>query len=222
MVGIGGGSGSGKSCLASSLKNALGDQIAIVCMDWYYRDNGQLSDAEAKKLNFDHPDAIDMPLLLAQLDALMAGAIVHAPRYDYAAHARRRQTHIVHPAPIILLEGLLVLHDPRLLQRLYLSVYIDVPDDQRLIRRIRRDVERRHVGLEETLRLYEHCVRPMHNRFIHPSSANATWIWQQNEDKNFSRDLASHLRMVLRSKRKGAAPRPASGSLQARAPRPRR
>lgn len=211
LLGIGGGSGSGKSWLAHYLKSALGAEAAIVCSDWYYRHNGGLSLERTQKLNFDHPSAIELPFLLRHIDALMSGEQIQTPRYDYASHSRLRETHAVQPAPLVIVEGLLVLHAPELLQRFSLSVYIDVPDDQRLIRRIRRDVEHRHVDLEETLRLYEHCVRPMHKRFVHPSAANATWIWQQNEDKSFPRDLLTHLRMALRQNRTPGASRPGIG-----------
>lgn len=196
-LGIGGGSGSGKSWLAGYLKGRLADNAVVFCSDWYYRDNGRLSPGEARKLNFDHPKAIEAPLLRDQLGELIRGRPIRSPRYDYASHARLKETRLVEPAPLVLLEGLLVLHEKALRELMDFSVFIEVSDDVRLIRRIRRDVEQRRVDLEETLRLYEHCVKPMHERFIRPSAAHATWIWRQTEDRKFPQDLLKTLEKAL-------------------------
>ena len=197
LVGIGGGSGSGKSWLATYLKKRLGKKASILCQDWYYKDNGHLTETQSRKLNFDHPSAIDTLLLLSHLDELMAGRKISAPRYDYATHSRLKEIHTVQPAQVVILEGLLVLHDPGLRQRMEFSVYIDFPDDLRLIRRVRRDVEHRRVDLEETLRLYEHCVRPMYHRFIEPSAKTAGLVWRQFEDKGFPRLLLGKIQKKL-------------------------
>ena len=167
-------------------------------MDWYYRDHGGLPPAQAKKLNFDHPSAIETPLLLRQLDELLGGREIDAPRYLYATHARLKDSRRVGPAPVVILDGLLVLCDKELRRRLDHSVFIEVPDDVRLLRRIRRDVEHRRIDLEETLRLYERFVRPMHQTYVQPSAASATWLWRQLEDKGFPRRLAEILRRQLR------------------------
>ena len=196
-LGIGGGSGSGKSWLAHFLKEKFGDRAVVVCQDWYYRHNGDLSEEEALKLNFDHPKAIETSLFAAQLDSLHQGRAVDAPVYDYASHSRLARTRRVEPAPLIIIEGLLVLHEKKLRDLMDCSVFIDVPSDIRLVRRVRRDVEHRRVDLEETLRLYEHCVRPMHERFIQPSSQHATWIWRQDDDKKFPADLMRTLERRL-------------------------
>jgi uridine kinase len=194
---ISGGSGSGKSWLAQFLKDKLGKRAVIVCQDWYYRDNAGLTDAESQKLNFDHPDSIEFPLFRTQLGRLLAGQTIEAPRYDYASHSRLKATQTVAPAPLIILDGLLILAEKRLRDVIDLSVFIEVPADERLVRRIRRDVEHRRVDLQETLRLYEHCVKPMHERFIAPSAAHATWIWRQVEDKRFPEDLLKTVRAKL-------------------------
>ena len=188
-LGIAGGSGSGKSWLAHHIKQKLVGQAVIICQDWYYRHNGRLSQAESLKLNFDHPRAIELPLFCAQLEALRQGKAVAAPVYDYATHARLKRRRRIEPAPLIIIEGLLVLHEKRLRELMDYSVFIQSPPDIRLARRIRRDTIERRVNLTETLRLYEHCVRPMHERFIQPSAAHATWIWRQDEDRRFPADL---------------------------------
>lgn len=196
-LGIAGGSGSGKSWLAARLMGQLQVPVTVVCQDWYYRHNGHLSDEEALALNFDHPDSIETPLFARHVRELLAGRVVDAPVYDYATHARLAQTRRVEPAPVVVVEGLLVLHPPRLRSLMDCSVFIEVPADIRLARRIRRDSVERRVDLNETLRLYEHCVRPMHERFIAPSAAHATWVWRQEEDAKFPDALVRALKKRL-------------------------
>lgn len=208
FVGICGGSGSGKSWLSVFLREALGDGAAILCQDWYYKDNGGLSPQEAARLNFDHPDAIETPLFLAQLKALAAGRSIEAPSYHYATHTRLPQTRLVEPKPVVIVEGLFVLHVPQVRGLLDLTVYIDVADDERLLRRIRRDVEHRRVDLEETLRLYEHCVRPMHRQFIRPSARFADLRWDQSEEPAFPGRFLARIRKSLRRSRPARRERP--------------
>ena len=197
-LGIAGGSGSGKSWLARRIKEHFEGQAVIVCQDWYYRHNGGVGAAARLELNFDHPRSIEMPLFAAQLQTLLGGRAIKAPVYDYATHSRLARTTPVSPARLVIIEGLLVLHEPRLRKLMDCSVFIDVPADARLVRRIRRDTVERRVDLEETLRLYEHCVRPMHERYIAPSAAHATWVWRQGEDKRFPGDLLKTLEKRLR------------------------
>ncbi|MBI5631607.1 MAG: uridine kinase [Elusimicrobia bacterium] len=196
-LGIAGGSGSGKSWLARRLKESLGVPVSIICQDWYYHDNGGLSPEEGRKLNFDHPESIETSLLVSHLAELLAGRPVEAPRYDYATHSRLKQTRKVEPAPVLILEGLFTLQAPRLRGLMEWAVYIQAPDDVRLMRRIRRDSRERRVDLEETLRLYEHCVKPMHDIHVAPSAAHATWVWRQAEDKDFPGRLTALLRERL-------------------------
>lgn len=202
ILGVSGGSGSGKSWLASYLKKRLGRRAEILCQDWYYRDNSHLTPRQAKRLNFDHPRAIETRRLLRDLETLRSGRAVKAPVYDYATHSRLKGHRIVRPAPLVILDGLFVLNERAVFKQLDLSVYIDVPEDLRLIRRLRRDVEERRVDLEETLRLYEHCVRPMHLRFIKPAAARATWVWKQEEDRGFPRRLYGMLAAKLRASKR--------------------
>lgn len=197
LIGICGGSASGKSWLASFLSQGLKDQAVVVCQDWYYRNNSHLSPQEAEKLNFDHPSAIEMPLFLRDLRALLAGRAVEAPSYDYASHSRKAETHLVAPRPAIIVEGLFVLHDKKVRDLMDLAVFIDVPADERLLRRIRRDVAHRRVDLEETLRLYEHFVRPMHKKFIQPSCKRADTHWDQLKDPRFPKSLLARIRKAL-------------------------
>ncbi len=197
LLGIAGGSGSGKSWLAHRVVEAFRGRAAIVCHDWYYKHNAGLSPEESLKLNFDHPSALESSLLGRHLDRLASGEAVDAPVYDYATHARLPQTRRVEPRELIVLDGILILGEKALRERLTVSVFIEVPDDIRLSRRVRRDCRERRVDLEETLRLYEEFVRPMHRRYVAPSAKHATWIWSQLDDKRFPdlliRDLERRL-----------------------------
>ncbi|MFI5349232.1 MAG: uridine kinase, partial [Elusimicrobiota bacterium] len=122
---------------------------------------------------------------------------VDAPIYEYATNSRLPQTQRIEPTELLILDGILILHEKELRDRMTLSVFIDAPDDVRLMRRVRRDCTERRVDLEETLRLYEDYVRPMHRRYVVPSSHHATWIWSQLEDKKFPDMLIRDLRRRL-------------------------
>ena len=197
VIGIAGGSGSGKSWLAAHLARGLGRRATLLAQDWYYKDRTGVSRAAAKKLNFDHPNAIESKLFLRHLSALCRGEAVETPLYDYATHVRRTETRRVEPAPVLIVEGLFVLHDPRVAEQFDDSVFVDVPADVRLIRRIRRDAAHRAIDLEETLRLYENFVRPMHERFIAPSAARACKVWRPLDERGFPRQWLAKLRQSL-------------------------
>ncbi len=200
ILGVAGGSGSGKSWLAKAVVAAFPERTTVMCHDWYYRHNGDLDEAQALKLNFDHPRALDTPLMCRQLDQLNAGSAIDAPIYDYATHSRLKQTRRVEPRPLIIIDGILVLTEKALRERMHVSVFIETPDDIRLMRRVRRDCTERRVALDETLRLYEEFVRPMHQRFVEPSSRHATWIWSQLDDKSFPGLLITDLQRRLAEK----------------------
>lgn len=198
VLGVAGGSGSGKSWLTRRLCDELPGRAVVVCHDWYYRNNGHVSDEKARrKLNFDHPAALETPLLRRHLDELLAGRSVPAPVYDYATHTRLPETRRLEPRPLVIIDGILILHEKTLRDRMTVSVFIDAPDDVRLMRRVRRDLRERRVDVEETLRLYEDFVRPMHFRYVQPSARHATWIWSQAEDKRFPEQLLADLRRRL-------------------------
>lgn len=197
VLGIAGGSGSGKSWLARSIAEAFPGRCVTVCHDWYYKHNGSMDAERTKKLNFDHPASLETSFLCGQLDELHAGRTIDAPIYDYATHTRLAETRRVEPRALLILDGILILDDKKLRARMDLSVYIEVPDDIRLMRRVRRDCTERGVALDETLRLYEEFVRPMHKRFVEPSARHATWIWSQLEDKSFPDLLIRDLRRRL-------------------------
>lgn len=200
VLGVAGGSGSGKSWLANAIVAAFPGQTTVVCHDWYYRHNGDLDEAATLKLNFDHPRSLETSFMCRQLDQLAAGKMIEAPIYDYATHARLKKTRTVEPKPLIIIDGILVLAERALRERMDVSVYIETPDDIRLMRRVRRDCTERRVDLNETLRLYEEFVRPMHKRYVEPSSHHATWIWSQLDDLSFPNLLIKDLKRRLAEK----------------------
>ncbi len=177
VIGIAGGSGSGKTTVQKRILAAFGvESIALVQHVSYYRDLAHLPFEERAEFNFDHPNAFETELCVRQLDALVAGHAVQTPEYDYAHHVRLESTHTVEPRPVILLDGILVLAEPDFRERMDIKLYVDTPDDVRLIRRIHRDLLERERSIESILSQYERTVRPMHLEFVEPSKRFADII----------------------------------------------
>lgn len=169
-LGVAGGTGSGKTSVACAILDAVGrERIAFLEQDSYYRDVGRRGDVDLLAHNFDHPDALDTDLLIRHVEALKAGHAVEVPLYDMVTHRRRPQTQSVEPRPVILLEGILLLAEPRLRDLLDFKIFVDTDPDVRLMRRIRRDVEERGRTLDDIPRQYSETVRPMHLEFVEPS-----------------------------------------------------
>jgi uridine kinase len=177
VLGVAGGTGSGKTTVATNVIAALPAGAAVLIdHDAYYRDRSALPRAEREGINYDHPDAIETELLVAQLAALRAGGAVEVPRYDYREHARRRDTRRVEPAPVIVVEGILVLADERLRAQMDLKIFVDTDADVRLLRRMRRDIGERGRTFEQVSEQYATTVRPMHLAFVEPSKRFADLI----------------------------------------------
>lgn len=177
LIGIAGGSGSGKTMVAQRIFDELGsDKVIIIQQDSYYKDLSGMPFEQRKQQNFDHPDAFDHELLISQLRDLLAGKSIHQPIYDYTIHSRKAETRHLGEHVIIVLEGILILHDPRLRELMDIKVYVDTADDVRLIRRIRRDVTERQRSLDSILAQYENSVRPMHLQFVEPTKRYADII----------------------------------------------
>lgn len=170
MIGIAGGTGSGKSTVARRLAAALADSsMAFVEMDSYYRSFTGKTMQELHRINWDHPDAFDLDLFVEQLDALAAGQPVEKPVYDYTVHARSDETVRIATVDVVVVDGILLFTDERVRQRLDVKVFVDADADIRLVRRIRRDMATRGRPLDEILEQYVNTVRPMHLQFIEPS-----------------------------------------------------
>lgn len=174
VIGVAGGSGSGKSTVTREVLAAVGaDRVAVLMQDDYYLDQSELSFEERCKTNYDHPDAFDWPLLMAHVKALRDGRAIDMPVYDFKRHIRAENTHRVQPAPIIVLEGLFALFDPELRKLLSLKVFVDTAPDVRFIRRLQRDIAERGRTAENVIEQYLQTVRPMHKQFIEPTKRNA-------------------------------------------------
>ena len=175
VIGLAGGSGSGKTTIAEALVDAIAG-VAYVRHDDYYRHRPELSLAERTKVNYDHPDSLETSLLISHLAALRDGQPVERPVYDFTTHLRAAETVMVAPAPVVLVEGILVLADDELRRMMDLKIYVDTDADLRLARRMDRDIHERSRTAESVLTQYLSTVRPMHLEFVEPSKRHADMI----------------------------------------------
>jgi uridine kinase len=176
LLGVAGGTGSGKTTVAERLADVMGSPLALVRLDSYYRDRPDLTFEQREAINYDHPDAFDWPLLLQQVDLLCEGTAVDAPRYDFTNYERAGSTVRIEPAPIVVVEGILVLYEPALRARFDLRVYVDSDPDVRFIRRLQRDMADRGRSAESVIGQYLATVRPMHLQFVEPTKRYADVI----------------------------------------------
>jgi uridine kinase len=176
IIGVVGGSGSGKTTVALAIQQAMDVSAALLDQDGYYKDLAHLTLEERKQINFDHPDSIDVDLMVQHLDLLAAGHSIEKPTYDFAAHTRAIATEHVEPNPIVLVDGILLFADKRLRERFDIKIYVDVADDVRFIRRLERDLLERGRTVPDVIRQYLTTVRPMHLEFVEPSKRYADVI----------------------------------------------
>lgn len=170
VLGVAGGSGSGKSTVARAiLEAARPERIAFLAQDNYYRDFERSDPDALRRQNFDHPDAVDTPLLVEHLGALRAGRAIDLPVYDFVHHRRTGATRRVEARPVVLIEGILLFAERAVRELLDFKVFVDTDPDVRLVRRIRRDLDERGRELDDVLRQYMTTVRPMHLEFVDPS-----------------------------------------------------
>ena len=170
LIGIAGGTASGKTLVAERLIEALEPRgVAILRQDSYYRDLSGMKRGQRAHQNFDHPDAFNLELIVEHLEALVRGESVEEPIYDFTRHMPSEETRTVHPGRVVVLEGILVLAESRLRDLMDIKLYVDADADVRLVRRLRRDVEERGRTVQSVLEQYESSVRPMHLQFIEPS-----------------------------------------------------
>lgn len=177
IIGVGGGSGSGKTTVVRHILNGIGEKnIQLLQHDSYYRDLSHLPLNERKKQNFDHPSSLETELMIRHVEALKSGYKVEVPVYDFAAHTRSEETESVTPKEIILLDGILIFTEPELRKQMDIKLFVDTDDDVRLLRRIKRDIMERGRELEGVMNQYERYVRPMHLEFVEPSKRYADII----------------------------------------------
>ncbi len=177
ILGIAGGTGSGKTTVVNQILNELpADEVGVISQDSYYRKNDNMDYDERSKINFDHPKSIDFDLLVKHLKALRKGEIIEQPVYSFVTHNRTKDTVITHPRKVLIVEGILVFTDKKLRDLFDIKIYVHADSDERLIRRIRRDVAERGRDVSEVLDRYQKTLKPMHQQFIEPGKVYADII----------------------------------------------
>lgn len=174
IIGVAGGSGSGKSTVTEHIIRCMGaDKVAVFIQDNYYRNLDHLSSEQRRKVNFDHPDSFDWNLMIKHLNDLINQVPIEVPIYDYEKDTRSSETTLLAPAPVIVVEGLFALLDERIFENMELRIFVDTADDIRFIRRLQRDMVHRGRDTDSVITQYLSSVRPMHRQFIEPTKRNA-------------------------------------------------
>ena len=198
FIAIAGGSGSGKTTIARSVVDLVGrEKVVYIQQDAYYRDQAHLTFDERTKINYDHPDSIEIELLAEHLGELRKGRAVERPIYDFSQHVRTPETYRINPEPIVIVEGILVLADARLRELFDVRVYIDTEPDIRLMRRLQRDIVERGRTVGSVLEQYQATVRPMHYQFVEPSKRYADLIIPEGVNTGAIGTVASMIQHFL-------------------------
>jgi len=179
IIGIAGGTGSGKTTLTLRIKECFGDEVSVLNHDNYYKSHSDIPYEERTKHNYDHPDAFDTELMIADLKALRRGEVIHCPTYDYAIHDRAAETIEIRPTKVIVVEGILIFENAALRDLMDIKVFVDADADVRILRRIIRDVKKRGRSLDSVINQYLTTVKPMHEQFVEPSKRYADVIVPQ-------------------------------------------
>ena len=190
IIGICGGTGSGKTTIARAIVDAVGvEKVVLVEQDSYYRNLADMPLDERHQANFDHPDSLDSDMLVNHIRRLKQGLQVEMPLYDFKTHTRSNRIETIEPKPVVIVEGILIFAEPRVLDLLDVHVYVDTPDDVRFIRRLQRDISERGRTVESVIGQYYRTVRPMHFEFVEPSKRHADIIIPEGGQKGVSVDL---------------------------------
>lgn len=190
IIGIGGGTGSGKTTVVEQIVETLPQgQVAVISQDSYYKELSHLTKAERTKVNFDHPNAIDFKLLCEHLLELKQGRAVLEPVYSFVAHNRTEQTKLIQPTKVLVVEGILILTDPTIRNIFDIKVFVHADSDERLIRRLKRDITERGRDLDEVLHRYQNTLKPMHQQFIEPTKEYADIIIPNNRYNTVAVDI---------------------------------
>lgn len=204
IIGIAGGTGSGKSTFTKKLKDEFKDDVAVLYHDNYYRDQSKMSFEDRKKVNYDHPDAMETELLVKQLQELKEGHAIDCPVYDYTAHNRSDKVVHVEPKKVILLEGILVLADERLRDLMDIKVYVEADADERILRRILRDVKERGRDIEGVMQQYLTTVKPMHYLYVEPTRSTADIVINSGMNPVAFNLVRNTIQNILAEDEKGA------------------
>ena len=206
LIGIAGGTGSGKTSIAKAIASDFGkSEVALIEQDAYYRDLSNLTLEKRSVVNFDHPDAVDFDFMKLQLNNLIQGNKVNIPIYDFATHTRKNDTHPVERHRIIILEGILTLFHQEIRDMMDIKIYVETADDIRIIRRIKRDMEKRKRTFTSVIEQYYNTVRPMHIQFVEPTKKYADIIIPEGGQNKVAVDILRTKIMTLILKNKSTA-----------------
>jgi len=194
IIGIAGGTGSGKTTVVNKIvSNIEESSVAVLAQDAYYKDNTQLSFEERQKINYDHPNSIDFELLLKQLKELQEGKEINQPIYSYISHSREKDYKVIHPKDVLIVEGILVFTNKELRDLCDIKIFVHTDADERLVRRIRRDITERGRDINEVLNRYENTLKPMHEQFIEPTMKYADIIIPVGGENQVAIDVISSM-----------------------------
>ena len=190
VIGIAGGTGCGKTTVVNQLLKELSEgEVGVISQDSYYKDTSRLSYEERVKINFDHPRSIDFDLLAVHLKALKNNEPIHQPVYSFVKHNRTGDTILTHPRKVMIVEGILILTNPELRDMFDIKIFVHADSDERLIRRLKRDISERGRDLDEVLTRYKTTLKPMHNQFIEPMKEYADIIIPNNKHNTVAIDI---------------------------------
>ncbi|WP_099466489.1 uridine kinase [Konateibacter massiliensis] len=198
VIGVAGGSASGKTTIVNNLKEFFKNDIELISHDYYYKAHYDMPFEEREKLNYDHPNSFDTDLLISNLNDLKNGKKAYRPVYSYSIHNRTEDTVILYPKKVIIVEGILILENEELRNMMDTKIYVDADADERLMRRILRDIKERGRSIDSVIAQYSNTVKPMHEQFIEPSKKYADIIIPRGgENLTALNILKEHLNIVL-------------------------
>lgn len=194
IIGIAGGTGCGKTTVVNQILKELPEgEVGVISQDSYYKDTTHLSFEERVKINFDHPRSIDFELLESHLKDLKEGKDVHQPVYSFIKHNRTGDTILTHPRKVMIVEGILILTNPELREMFDIKIFVHADSDERLIRRLKRDISERGRDLDEVLARYQNTLKPMHQQFIEPMKEYADLIIPNNKYNTVAVDIVKSI-----------------------------
>ena len=198
VIGIAGGSGSGKSTFAQKLKDYFGSSVALVSCDNYYKAHDDMPFEERKRLNYDSPEAFEFDLMTAQISSLKNGENIKCPVYDFSLHTRSKEITEIEAKPIVIIDGILIFTEPKLRELMNLKIYVETDADERILRRARRDICERGRDFDNVIEQYLATVKPMHNKYVEPTKAYADIIINGGLNKNAFDIIKTKIENILR------------------------